>query len=279
MRYCNNIILFGNIYVALGAVSLIQSTCIQLHFANSLFYYSVFVFFSTLFIYNLQRIFYKQTENKSYNSIRRTWVFENQTTIKLLTLVGFVGMGISFFFNDFRILFYLSPLFILSLAYFIPVVKLRKNAWFKLITLVVVWTMTTAIVPQLLNGFLINTAFIIHALTRFCFMLAICIPFDIRDMGIDKAENVSTLPLQYGEKTTRNLALICIILYIVFIVTENFTSVISLSVLSGLLLSTTATLFFIAFCNSKRSEYYFVAGIDGTMILQGAILIVGSLFQ
>jgi len=200
-------------------------------------------------------------------------------TIKLLTLMGFSGMCISFFFNDFRILFYLSPLFILSLSYFISALMLLKNACFILFTLVVVWTMTTAIVPQLLSGSSINTAFIIHVLTRFSFMLAICIPFDIRDMGIDKAENVSTLPLQYGENATRNLALVFTIIYSVFIVTEYFTSVISLSVLWGLLLSATATLIFIVFCNSKRSEYYFVAGIDGTMILQGAILIVGSLFQ
>lgn len=277
MKRFFDFILFGNIYVALGAVSLIQSTCIQLQISSHLFYYCLFVFFSTLFIYNLQRIFYKKAEDNSYNSVRRQWIFKNQKTIKLLTLLGFAGAGVFFFFNDYKILFYLSPLFVLSLAYFIPAIKLRKSAFLKLFTLALVWGITTAVVPALLNISVIDYKFVLHTLTRFCFILSICIPFDIRDIAIDTAENVSTLPNKYGETITRNIALFFTVIYGVLIGSEYYFTIISFPVLVGLLISMVATFLFILFASSKRSEYYYVAGIDGTMILQGLILMLISM--
>lgn len=277
MKRILNFILFGNIYIAIAAVCLVQSTAIQLHFSDRLLPYYILVFFATLFIYNLQRIFYKEVKDKSMNSIRRKWIFENQTTIKMLTILGFAGVCVSFFFNDYKIVFYLSPLLLLSLAYFIPSVKLRKSAVFKLFTLAVVWTVTTAIVPILLNtNFPITKTeqlyFLLHLCTRFSFMLAICIPFDIRDVAIDSAENVSTLPIQYGENKTRWVAIFFTIIYSAFIVSEYFIRIISLPNFVALQLSMGATLLLVYFSNSKRSEYYFVAGIDGTMILQGILL-------
>ena len=276
MKRFLDFILFGNIYIALGAVCMIQSTVMQLHLSDPLYFYSIFVFFATLFIYNFQRIFYQKTEDKSYNSIRRKWIFENQMTIKLLTVAGLAGMSVFFFFNRPVILIYLSPLFILSLAYFMPGVKLRKNAWFKLITLAGVWVITTAAVPLLLTNAAVDVNFSIHILARYCFMIGICIPFDIRDMAIDAAEKVSTLANTYGEKLTRNIALLFILLFGGIAYSEYYLAAVSFSVFTALLLSTASTFFFIVFCSSRRSEYYYVAGLDGTMILQVLFLILFS---
>lgn len=275
-------ILFGNIYVALGAVGLIQSTVVQLQLTDRLYAYSLLAFFATLFIYNLQRIFYAEVKNKKINSIRRKWIAENQTTVKALTLIGFAGVVLTFFSNDTKIIFSLSPLLLLSLAYFIPKVKLRKSAGFKLFTLVSVWTMVTAVVPMLIGKASFfhpveTVQMVIHTLLRFCFMTAICIPFDIRDVAIDSAENVSTLPLQLGENKTRKLAMAFILIYTAFIFIEYFTAIINRSIFAALLLNMLAALLLILRSSSKRSEYYFVAGIDGTMILQGILVIAFSL--
>ena len=272
-------ILFGNIYIALGAACLIQSTIKQLGFAHHLYSYSLLTFFATLFIYNLQRIFYREVKDNNLNSIRREWIFEHQTAIKILTLIGFIGLLLSFFSNDYRIAFYLSPLLILSLAYFIPFVKLRKSAGFKLFTLSAVWTVTTAVVPILLSSSslyhpLEGWQMALHVLLRFSFMMAICIPFDIRDIAIDAAENVSTLPHKLGESKTKWIAVLFIFIYSVLIVLEFATKTISFPSFVALLLSMSVTLLLILKCNSKRSEYYFVAGIDGTMILQGLLLLL-----
>ncbi len=290
MKRIINFILFGNIYIAIAAACLVQSTVTQIGILNFNYYYSILVFFATLFIYNLQRIFYKKGEDKSLNSIRRKWIFDNQITIKILTLIGFVGVAVTFFFNDYKIIIYLSPLLLLSLAYFIPFIKLRKSAWFKLCTLAIVWTIATAAVPILLilvpilirdplqYHYIVCGKLSLHIATRFCFMLAICIPFDIRDINIDTAENVTTLPHKLGEETTRNIALLFTSIYSILIVIEYFISIISLWSLIALLISMIATFVLILFSSSKRSEYYYVAGIDGTMILQGVLLMITAYF-
>ena len=279
LKRFSDFILFGNIYISLGAVCLIQSTIKQLGFTDHLYYYSLLTFFATLFIYNLQRIFYSEVKDFNLNSIRRKWISEHQTTIKILTLIGFIGVLLSFFSNDYRIVFYLSPLLILSLAYFIPFVKLRKSAGFKLLTLSTVWTMTTALVPMLLSNSslshpLVGWQMILHIILRFSFIMSICIPFDIRDIAIDAAENVSTLPHKLGENKTKRLSVLFIVIYSVLIVLELLTKTISIASFVALLLGMSVTLLLILKCNSKRSEYYFVAGIDGTMILQGILLLL-----
>lgn len=262
-------------YVALGAVCLVQSSVIQVQLTDHLLSYSLLVFFATLFVYNFQRIFYKSPSENNPSSIRRNWIFNNKTSIKLLSLIGFIGVSITFFFNDHKILLYLSPLLILSLVYFLPFIKLRKNPWLKLLTLVLVWTMATAVVPILLTGtehFTRND--LLHILVRFCFMMAICIPFDIRDLEIDKADSVSTLPLLLSENTARWLAFGFMLLYIFLIVPEYIFGMINLKVFIALLLSAVLNAMLVLMSNSKRNEYFYVAGIDGTMILQG-VLVMG----
>ena len=272
-------LLFGNIYIAAGAVCLIQSTVKQLGFPDHLYSYSLLAFFATLFIYNLQRIYYRTVNDNKLNSIRRKWISEHQKPIQILTIIGFTGVVITFFLNEFRIVFYLSPLLILSIAYFIPFVKLRKSAWFKLLTLSTVWTITTAVIPMLLGSPLLLHPIVIwqmvlHILLRFSYVMAICIPFDIRDISIDTAEDVSTLPLKIGESKTKLLAILVTVLFGLITFLELITSTISIPVFIALVISMVVTLLSVVFCNSKRSEYYFVAGIDGTMILQGVLLLL-----
>ncbi len=268
-------ILFGNIYVAIGAVSLIQSTIIQLEISNHLIFYSTLSFFATLFIYNLQRIFYSPQKDNSLLSVRRKWIFENQFSIKILCLIGFLGVAITFFFNDYKIIFYLSPLLILSIAYFLPFIKLRQNPWFKLFTLAIVWTTVTAIIPTLLNNVnLFSSSSILHFFVRFIFMIGICIPFDIRDIEIDKAENIFTLSQKLGENKTRWIAFGFMLLYILLIVAEFSQKMFSMKIFTALMITAIINAIIVLMSSSKRSEYFYTAWLDGTMILQGVVLIV-----
>lgn len=267
-------ILFGNIYVALAAVCLIQSSIIQLASTNHLIFYSLLTFFATLFIYNLQRIFYSPQKDNSLLSIRRKWVFENQFSIKLLCLIGFTGVAITFFSIDYKIIFYLSPLLILSISYFLPIIKLRKNSWFKLLTLAFVWTTVTAAVPALLidtNPF--SATNILHFFVRFTFLISICIPFDIRDMEVDKSENIFTLSQKLGENKTRWIAVGIMLIYILLIITEYFLEMFSMKIFIALMLTAIVNTIIVFMSSSKRSEYFYSALLDGTMILQGVVLI------
>lgn len=266
-------ILFGNIYVALGTVCLVQSSVIQLQYTDHLYSYSLLVFFATLFVYNFQRIFYKSSTVNNISSIRRKWILKNKATIKLLTVIGFIGVAATFFLNDYMILFYLSPLLILSLLYFLPFSKLRKNPFFKLLTLAIAWTVVTVLIPILLyNSETVTKNNLLLIFSRFCFMMAICIPFDIRDLEIDKADSISTLPLLIGENIARWLALGFMLAYSFLMIPEYTLGIINLKMFLVLLVSSLVSGAMVLMSNSKRSEYYYTAGIDGTMVLQGVLL-------
>jgi 4-hydroxybenzoate polyprenyltransferase len=274
-----DLLLFGNIYVALGAACLVQSTIMQLDHHDHLLPYTILTFFASLFVYNFQRIFYKPQENKSLHSVRRKWIFEHQLIIKVLAFIGIAGVGVTFFYNDFHIIFYLSPLLLLSLAYFTPAVKLRKSPWFKLFTLTFVWTMVTAIVPMLLLHVpLTPLSSLLHIFVRFTFMIAICLPFDIRDLDIDKADNISTIPHLLGENKTRWLAVVFMLIYIALIISEYALAMFGMGVFAGLIASAVINTGFVLMSSSKRDEYFFVAGLDGTMILQGVLLLLARYY-
>ncbi|MBA3972442.1 MAG: UbiA family prenyltransferase [Bacteroidetes bacterium] len=272
-----DLFLFGNVYVAIGAACLIQSSTIQFGLSNRLTSYSALTFFATLFIYNLQRIFYKPQNNISLHSIRRKWIFENQPAIKFLSILGLAGVITFLFFTDPMVILYLSPLLLLTLSYFLPVVKLRKSPWFKLLTLSIVWTMVTAVVPALLaNETITSFPVLLHIFVRFIFMLGICIPFDIRDMEIDKADKISTIPHILGEHITRWMAFTFMMLYIALIIVEHNVLMFDREVYYGLIISAFINTCLVLMTNSKRSEYFFVAALDGTMILQGLLLLLAD---
>lgn len=267
-------ILFGNIYVALGTVCLIQSSIIQLQLTGNLFPYSALSFFATLFVYNFQRIFYKPPQPE-YTSVRRIWISKNQLLIKILAAVGFIGTIVTLFFTGYKILIYLFPPFALSVLYFAPFILLRKNPWLKLLTLAAVWTMVTAVIPLLLNLTPIAvSSSLLHISTRFWFMVAICIPFDIRDLHIDQRDAVITIPLLTGENKARWIAFGCMLIYGFFIILEYILEMIHIKIFTALIFSALINTIIVLISDTRRSEYFYVAGIDGTMLLQGILLMV-----
>jgi 4-hydroxybenzoate polyprenyltransferase len=273
-----NFLLFGNIFVAAGALALTYSSFIQINYSSqSAHLYIVLVFFSTLFIYNFQRFFYKKNANTTLHSIRREWIFTHQTTIKTIAIISIIGVLSSFWLNhNYKLLLYLSPLLIVSLLYF-SFAELRKKPATKLLTLVSVWVITTSVIPIILsNNAVLTSSAILHIAARFCFMMAICIPFDIRDLAIDSADNITTLPQRIGEKKAISLAVIFIGIHATIVLFEFYVNFLSLQHILALLISASCTALLISKTKSTRNEYFFVAGLDGTMILQGFLILLAS---
>ncbi len=267
-------ILYSNIFIALGAFFLCISTFIEqktpIHF-----YYSIFVFFSTLFIYNFQRIFYKKQKNDLETSPRRTWISNNQLTIRLMTIIGSAGTLILVFFIPSRLILYLSPLFVLSLAYFFPSFALRRFIGTKTFVLVLVWTATTYMIPVLLNEpFIFSAKQIIYLISGFCFMAAICIPFDNRDIEIDSKENIKTFAVLLGRKKNSKIALLFSFVYFFIISYQYFSGDLKLSLYICNIFLFLLTVFFIKKDDEKKSEYFYIAGIDGLLIIKGGMLLL-----
>jgi len=272
MKRIFDFILFGNFVVSLGCFFLIYSSVIQLKLSDS-FYYAALTFFSTLFIYNFQRIFYTKEITDNSTSERRRWVVENQKSIKTLSVFSFTGVVATLFFVGIKTVLFLTPLFLLSLAYFLPSIKLRKYGFVKIFILCFVWTGTTAIVPILKNNLQIETPQFIHIVSRFSFMVAICLPFDLRDITIDKASNIRTLPQRIGVIRTKLLASFFNCVYIVLNYYLYNNGIIELKLFVALCIVFIITAILISVTNGTEKEYHYVGLFDGLMILEGLLII------
>lgn len=267
-------ILYSNIFIAFGAFLLSISTFIEqktpIHFS-----YCVFVFFATLFIYNYQRVFYKKQINDIENSQRRTWISNNQFIIRSMALIGLFGTIVLVFFIPSRLILYLSPLFVLSLAYFFPSFALRRFIGTKTFILVLVWTVTTYMIPMLLNeSFVFSSSKALYLLSGFSFMAAICIPFDNRDVKIDSKENIKTFAVLLGRKKNSKIALLFSFVYLLMISFLYFSEDLKLSLYICNIFLFLLTVFFIIKDDEKKSEYFYIAGIDGLLIIKGGMLLL-----
>ncbi|MFW5759671.1 MAG: hypothetical protein ACOCXH_01680 [Cyclobacteriaceae bacterium] len=139
--------------------------------------------------------------------------------------------------------------------------SLRKVPLIKLILLSYIWANISSIYPAInleINLFdrTVSNLFWI----QFCFILAITIPFDIRDFYLDVKENLITMPRVFGFKTTKRIALIFLGIYTIAIVNwiGNINEIIFLSLLAGVLIWRS---------DRRNSDLYFGLWLDGLLIL------------
>lgn len=264
------IFLFGNFYISIGAASFLISTCLLNNYKFPLFYISL-VFFSTLFIYNLQRIFYIKYDDNEAN-VRRKWINDHTKTIKIIAFCSIAATFILLTFIPTEIYYLLLPLFILSILYF---TWLRKNGVIKTLTLASVWTVATEVALHQLNNYSIfSSDLLLQVCNRFFFILSICIPFDLRDYVIDKKEHIKTLPHLVGINSSKFLSFVCLIFCFIISVIQFQNETISNLSFKALLCSYIFNGILLMFLNSKRGEYYYTILIDGSIIFQTLMLLL-----
>lgn len=180
------------------------------------------IFLSTIVMYNFIK----------YGSRAKKYFIVNVRYEKRIQIISFIAAGILIFLLTkltFRDLILLSITGILSLLYIIPLgskqVNLRSLSTIKIFIVALVWSLTTVIIPM--NDILSesNPSKWITLLQRFLFVLALILPFEIRDMDSD-AEKLQTLPRRLGVRNTKifGYLLLLALLLLEFCKNENNTA-------------------------------------------------------
>ena len=110
------------------------------------------------------------------------------------------------------------------------------------------------------------------ALERACFIFAITIPFDIRDIAQDQKAAVSTLPGALGILRAKRIALFSLVLMMIFVSGNYWLGQYSSGILFALLLSALSSAYFIWKASPDKHDYYFTGLLDGTMIIQFGLI-------
>lgn len=266
-------ILFSSIFIASCAVAFCMETNILLGLPLSSFSFYCFVFGATLAQYNLH---YVVKTVAIQNSERLAWSLRNRKIHLLLLAAGSVLIAISFFSFHLKHFIILVCLGVIAFLYSFPFLpfgkkkRIKDYGFFKIITLAFLWTLVTVWFP--VNSMPFDTGlFLFVFVQRFVFMFVLCLLFDVRDIEIDKKENIRTLAVALGNKNSYLLAYLSLILFVVLCVAQYF-YLPHTGFLIAMLLSASATLLILEVSKKTNSDYIYLAGIDGMMLLQALLI-------
>lgn len=247
----------SNIWVSFCALAITLSSEIILQTSNSSI--SQFVFFATLFAYNFQRFV---RIKKGGGHARKNWLNKNRKGIYGLMFFAFIMSG--YYFADFKSSTQKVILFTGALSLFYPF-GIRKIPFAKIFIISFVWATSTMLLLALENTIIISEYIIWHLISRFLFVFAITIPFDIRDINHD-AGSLKTIPLFFGEKKSKWLANFALLICVIVVVFQYFQNNITASNFLALILLYFLTSVLITKSDKKKNEMYFSFWIESLSV-------------
>lgn len=286
MKYLRPIIdllLYGNFWIAACAVAMTLQTQYLVEGTLALTPFVGLVGFSTLMIYAIHR-YIGLKKVRIFTDTGRYFVIEKfKNHILFYAALGAVGAAICFFRLRLNMQIALVLPGLISLGYVIPILggkrRLRDLNNLKIYLIAVVWAWITVILPILDAGKLglENTTTLLLFLERMLFIFAITLPFDIRDLKVDGHTGVQTIPSQIGIEKTKKLVRAVLFLVLALAATNFLLDHYSFSTFIALAVSCSTTNLLIQKCDSITNDYYFTGLIDGTMIFQFLLILIGSL--
>jgi 4-hydroxybenzoate polyprenyltransferase len=223
----------------------------------------VFVFSITLVAYNLQRIS-SVILNKEKGPIGQ-WVKSNlQTDIVYSSL--FLILGTIAFFKTINIkdLLFLIPVLFISALY--TIASFRDIPFLKIILISFSWAIIIGLLPVKSASY---STLSWKFMQEFLFILAITIPFDIRDIEHDEKKK-NTIPQILG---IQNAKIVAIILFIasISITIMNAPKIISMATPS-LVIFALLSIVLIWQSSPRKDQLYFTGIIDGLILLKAIII-------
>lgn len=274
-------IIHSNIYISLAAVFLTIEAQIQLGMKPQWHPYLFIIFFATLFEYNIHRFITVVINKEALNSNGLKWVKENLKVFYLLVLISVAGFISVSIMAKREVLIALAPIATLTLFYSLPVFKNKKNIfrlreipYLKIFLISFVWSFSTILLPIIQSNSIFNRSSIIAMLVeRFFFVFAITIPFDLRDMEVDKQVGLKTIPMLLTEN--RSILISNLSLLIFFLVSFFHYHLLNYwYIIIALSISTLTTFVFLNSKKIKNLNYYHYGILDGTMLLQGVLVLI-----
>jgi 4-hydroxybenzoate polyprenyltransferase len=270
-------ILFGSIFIGLCTVAMCMETNILLGVPLNTISFYLFVFGATLLQYNLHYLL-KRTAVK--DSDRLAWSQKNTTTHWILIGVAIILIITSLFSFRLHHFIFLLILGAITFLYSIPILPFRKKrikdfGLLKIITITLLWTLVTVWFP-IDQSFYGDLSFQLIFVRRFIFIFILCLMFDIRDVEIDRLENIRTIPVTIGTRRAYQIGYILLGIFILLSLVQ-FMRVQNLMHLNAMLISAAATYFMIGYSKKNHADFVYLACIDGMMLLQALLVIIGSI--
>jgi 4-hydroxybenzoate polyprenyltransferase len=288
IRSAGHFFIYTNIFLAFCVTSLVVETYIILFGKIVDAQYPLFLFCSTLTLYCFHRLYrFNSRAGKEKLADRHAWTQQHRSLFLAVLAFAVTGVLYSlFFFVSFRTVLYLLPVGLISFGYTVPclpsrkgLIRLRDIPGIKIFLIALVLGLTTVMLPALAYermDDLYKPSLLFVFFRRMLFIFAITIPFDIRDMEYDAANGTRTIPVVFGIKRAKMLALIALVLMVVLEVVQYilFPSV-NLFYFLALAVSALISAIVILLTQHERKEGFYSFFTEGMMLLQ-CLLVIGA---
>ncbi len=255
----------SNIWVSFCALALTASSEILFQTTNHSI--SQFVFFATFFTYNFQRVV-RIKKNKIRPS--EIWLKQNRRTIFPLM---FLALIVSFYhFINFKLATQIAIIFSATLSFLYPF-GIRNIPFLKIFVISLVWAISTMLLILLENNLLISQNIIWHFISRFLFVFAITIPFDIRDLKHDSGE-IKTIPILFGFEKAKLIAIFSLFFCSVIVIFQQFQHQIKLSDFLALMLLYFLASLLIQKSNLNQNEMFFSFWVESLSVFGYLFLLI-----
>ncbi|MEZ5057660.1 MAG: hypothetical protein R2879_11575 [Saprospiraceae bacterium] len=263
---------YGNLWIAFCAVAMVLQTEYllegRLYFSN----FSLFVFFATSFLYGFHRVMGLKKLSAFLDKGRFVTINYRKTDIFIIAAIAGVAAIWYFFQLKWHTQLALIVPAIISLGYVFPILgpygRLRDLNYIKIFLIAITWAFISTTLPFYESESTDHLFGAILFTERFLFVLAITIPFDIRDYQIDSHSKVKTIPTSMGVRKSIQLAGVILFLEIVLILFATKLGYYPTGFVVGLIVNILSTFYFIRLSPKIEHDYYFTGLMDGTMILQ-----------
>ena len=256
-------IIYTNLVVALSAGILSAGFCFMQEI-EAWQLYGLFSFFSTLAVYNGQRLF-KTNDNQETEWL--LWVKNHKKGLMTVVFFSSVISAVVFFFIDNHTTVIYLLLVLVSCISILYVVRIngrnmRELPHIKIHLIALTWVLILILFPMVNEE--IHSAKIGYSSAFYVYILAVTIPFDIRDLKYDKVSQ-RTIPQLLGVLNSKVLSVILLFIStVVFVVIEPTLRINPLFILSMI-----AQLILILNMNKNRGDFYCAGLIDGAIAILG----------
>lgn len=224
LKIALNFYINSSIHVALSVYAFMRITEFSFGFPyNEPLDY--FAFYGTITGYNFVK--YAGVAKLHHRSLTK-----NLKLIQIFSFISFVLFCFYTFQLPVKTILVMLPFGVLTLLYAIPFLSgfqknLRSVSYLKIIVVALVWSGVTVVLPVYNVGFenVSVTKVVLMMLQRFLFVIALILPFDIRDMKYD-AISLQTIPKKIGIESTKKVGFIilflCLFLEFLLASSSNF---------------------------------------------------------
>jgi len=270
-----NFYLNSSIHVAFAASALTWVTLIELDLKLDK-YLLYFVFFSTITGYNFVKYF---GVAKFHHRSLAGWL----KVIQVFSFMAFLAMCFVALYLELNTLILIGILGVVTFFYAIPVMlpkrylfddhkNLRQIGGLKVYVIALVWTFTSVCLPVVNEAVSIDADVIILGLQRFCYVLVLMLPFEIRDLNYDSLK-LATIPQKIGIKKTK---IIGVLLLLLFVLLDYFKDTLKQETLLSTVIIALITFVLLMFSNKNQSKYYSAFWVESLPIIWLLILLLLS---